>query len=378
MRSSFHLCFAHPTTFVAAALFSVSCGKKDEPVDAPMPGDLPQSVEVAEIQAMDLSETVGLVSSLAANESAELRAEIPGMLVEIGFEEGAAVKEGDVLARLDTREIDAQIAETQAQLTLAQSNLARNQLLLERDAVSKQEVDSAEAEEARLQAALELLEVRRSKSVIKAPFDGIAGSRTISIGDYLTSDTVITTVDDLSRLKVEMAVPERYLPNLQEGTNFTMRTATVDNDLDIAGEVYFVSSRIDPDTRATEVKGYVIDPPPSLKPGMFASVLLVLRTFEEALVVPETAILTTDDRGTVLIMPVENDGELVAEFVPVETGLRVPGFVQVSGTGSGIQEGDQIVSSGVGGLILYPGMKLRPVEPLVEPGYPENTDRRLR
>lgn len=376
MKSPLRLRF-YWITFLALALLPLSCGKKQESADAPVPGDVTQSVEVSEIQTMDLSETVGLIGSLAANESAELRAEIPGMLVEIGFEEGASVKEGDVLARLDTRELDAQIEETRAQFTLAESNLARNQHLLEREAISELEVDSAVAEEARLQAAIELLEVRRSKFIIKAPFDGIAGSRRVSIGDYLTSDTIITTVDDLSRLKVEMAVPERYLPNLRVGTTFTLRTATVDNDLGVSGEVYFVSSRIDPETRATEVKGYVIDPPPSFKPGMFASILLVLRTFEGALVVPETAILITD-RGTVLIVPVENEGELVAEFVPVKTGLRVPGFVQVSQAGPEIREGDRVVSSGVGGLILFPGLKLRPVEPVVNPGHPENTDRRLR
>ena len=109
---------------------------------------------------------------------------------------------------------------------------------------------------------------------------------------------------------------------------------------------------------------------------MFANITLVLNTVEDALVVPETSILSSA-QGTVLIMPKEADGATIAEFVPVKTGLRVPGYVQVSPVGPPIQAGDKIVSSGVGGLILFPGVKLKPVEPVVKPGPPEATDRKL-
>jgi multidrug efflux pump subunit AcrA (membrane-fusion protein) len=103
---------------------------------------------------------------------------------------------------------------------------------------------------------------------------------------------------------------------------------------------------------------------------------LVLRTVKDALVVPETSILSTP-RGTVLIYPMEKDGSTIAEFVPVRTGLRVPGYVQVSAVGPPVKEGDRIVSSGVGGLILFPGVKLKAVEPVVTPGMPAATDRNL-
>src|SRR5690606_17932411 len=129
-------------------------------------------------------------------------------------------------------------------------------------------------------------------------------------------------------------------------------------------------------TRATQVKGYVTDPPEVVRPGMFANISLILRTIEDALVVPETALLNTE-RGTVVIAPVEQDGLTVAEFIPVQTGLRVPGWVQVTPVGPPLDEGDPIVSSGVGGLILYPGVKLQPVDPVVAPGLPGATDRRL-
>ncbi|MEX1049816.1 MAG: efflux RND transporter periplasmic adaptor subunit [Akkermansiaceae bacterium] len=361
----------------ASSLALASCGKKsDSAAAAPNPMDRIQPVEVMPIQEMTLTETVELVGSIAANESAELRSEIPGTLTEISFEEGARVKQGDPLAKLDTRELEAQLAEARARFALAAGNLERNVALLRSNAISQAEVDVARAEEAQLQAAIDLLEVRLAKSTITAPFDGITSARTLSIGDYVTSQSIITTLDDLSRLKVEIEVPERYLPKLQPGTTFTLRTATLPAGETITGEVYFVSSRIDDQTRATQVKGYVLDPPPFIKPGMFANVSLVLRTVENAMVVPETAVLNTE-RGSVLIFPVEKDGVIVAEFIPVRTGLRVPGYVQVSPVGPPIKVGDKIVSAGVGGLILFPGVKLKPVEPLVQPGAPPNTDRRI-
>ncbi len=355
-----------------------SCGKKDAagPAGAPNPMDREQAVEVMEIAVMSLRETVGLVGSIAANESAELRPEIPGVINSIAFEEGGIVQQGALLAKLDTRELEAQLAETRASFLLAERNLERNQSLLEDEAVSKLELDSAVADHARLKAAIDLLEVKLAKSSVIAPFGGVIGSRNLSVGDFVTNQSVITTVDDLTRLKVEMQVPERYLPNLKPGGTFTLRAATSAPGEEVAGEVYFVSPRIDEATRSTLVKGYVNNPPPFLKPGMFANITLVLRTVEDALVVPETAILSTA-RGTVLIAPREKDGATIAEFVPVKTGLRVPGFVQVSPVGPPIKAGDRIVSSGVGGLILFPGVKLKAVDPVVKPGMPAATDRKL-
>lgn len=364
-------------TLTALPVLLGSCQKKPDAAGAaPNPADMVQPVEVMKIAVKPLRETVGLVGSIAANESAELRPEIPGVITEITFEEGTRVKKGDALVKLDTRELEAQLAQTRADFVLAEQNLERNQTLLEDQAVSRLEVDAAVAQHASLRAALDLLEIRLRKSSITAPFDGIAGARTLSVGDYVTAQSVITTVDDLSRLKVEMEVPERYLPYLQPGGTFTLRAATSPDGEVTTGEVYFVSPRIDETTRSTLVKGYVQQPPAHLKPGMFANITLVLRTVEDALVVPETAILNTP-RGSVVIMPKENDGATVAEFVPVRTGIRVPGYVQVSPVGPPVREGDTIVSSGVGGLILFPGAKLQPVEPVVTPEGPEATDRRL-
>lgn len=369
----------HAAPLLLLILATASCRRNAaDDADAAMPGQAPQPVEVMEITTMDLVESIGLVGSIAANESAEIRSEIPGILTEILFDEGSKVEQGQPLVRLDTRELEAQLEEAKARFALAERNLERNRSLLDSNAVSRLEFDAAEAEYAQLQASIHLLEVRLAKSVVIAPFDGFAGSRTLSVGDYVSPENIVTTVDDISRLKVEIEVPERYLPNLQIGTGFTLSTATAPLESTVQGEVYFVSPRVNETTRSAQVKGYVIDPPPFVKPGMFASVTLILRSVDDALVVPETAVLNTE-RGSVLIVPEPSadGGPPLAAFVPVVTGIRVPGWVQVSAVGPPIAAGDRIVSSGVGGLILFPGIPLQPVEPLVRPGLPAATDRNL-
>jgi membrane fusion protein (multidrug efflux system) len=365
------------TLLVAALLVTAGCRRGGEaPATAPAnnPLDRVQAVEVVPLGRRTLEETVELVGPLAANESAELRPELSGTLVEILFEEGARLAKGAPIARLDTRELEAQLAETRARFTLAERNLGRLQQLLQTEAASRLEFDEAEAEFKQLEAALKLLETRLDKSTLRAPFDGVAGARPVSVGDYVSPQVAITTIDDLSRLKVELEVPERYLPRLRVGTVFTVHTAAGGEVT--RGEVYFIPPVIELRTRAARVKGYIIDPPPALRPGMFANVVLVLRVLENVLVVPETAILTTP-RGTVVVVARTKDGQASADFVPVRTGVRVPGFVEITPVGPPLAEGDRVVSAGVGALILLPGMKLQPVEPVVKPGPPEQTDRTL-
>ena len=155
-----------PSPLILRSLFTLtalpfllgSCQKKSAgpAAAAPNPADMVQPVETMKVAVKPLSETVGLVGSIAANESAELRPEIPGVITGISFEEGSRVKKGDVLAKLDTRELEAQLAETRADFVLAEQNLERNQSLLEDQAVSRLEVDAAVAQHASLRAALEL------------------------------------------------------------------------------------------------------------------------------------------------------------------------------------------------------------------------------
>lgn len=319
-----------------------------------------QPVEVAAITRRDLNETLSLVGSLAPNETAQIRAEIAGQVRSVAFDEGQHVTRGQVLLQIDDAELRAQLAQSEARFRLAELNLKRSDDLTLARSMSQAEADRARSDYATAEAEIQLLRVRLDKMAIKAPFDGIVGSRTISPGDYVTPATTITTLDDLSRMKVDFQVPERFSARVRPGSRFTLRTHTPDGEVATEGEVYFASSVIERATRSSQVKGLLPATPAGLRPGMFANIDIILQTRRQVLTVPEGSILTIA-AGTQVIAVRQKDGGAVAEFVPVQLGLREKGLVEITPLQSGtLTEAHSVVASGVGGLALYPGIRLEP------------------
>jgi membrane fusion protein (multidrug efflux system) len=206
-----------------------------------------------------------------------------------------------------------------------------------------------------------MLRNRLEKTQIKAPFDGLVGARTISPGDYVTNQTAITTIDDLSRLKLDFQVPEQFLRRVKVGTPFLVRSRSMDSEKAVSGVVYFVSSVINPDTRSSEVKGYLTNPPNDLKPGMFANVELVLAVHKAVLTVPEGSIFNSSKGPQIVAVRKLSGTEPTADFVPVILGLRSKGFVEIEPVKTDTAlEKESVVASGVGALILFQGAKLAP------------------
>ncbi|HYP16525.1 MAG TPA: efflux RND transporter periplasmic adaptor subunit, partial [Opitutus sp.] len=337
------------TAGLCLALVLAGCRRK-EPTEV-RTTDQVQPVEVTTVARQDLAETLNLVGSVAANESATIRPETTGLVRAIHFEEGQRVKKGDLLVKIDDAELRAQFAQNEARFQLAELNLQRAERLGETQSNSRAEVDRVRSEFAGARSELELIKVRLDRSEIRAPFDGVLGARTLSPGDYVTSQSVITTIDDLSRLKIDFQVPERFAAKVRPGTVFKVGSAALPPGAELNGEVYFVASIVDRETRSSEVKGYVNAGVPGLKPGMFANVELVLDVREGVLTVPEGSILTTT-AGTQIVVVKEEGGQATADFVPVRTGLRSKGHVQVEAPGGRLTEGTKVVASGVGALIL--------------------------
>ncbi len=367
----------HPCPLVFRALvvclgvfFLSGCGRKDASTAAGGPGgaNQRQAVEVVPVKKRDLVETLNLVGSLAANETAQVRAEVAGVVREVRFEEGQRVEKGQVLLKVDDSELRAQLAQAEARFRLAELNFQRSENLSEQRSMSQAEADRFRSEFAASTAELSLLRVRLDKTEIKAPFAGVAGARNISPGDYVTAATVITTIDDLDRLKVDFQVPERFAGKVRPGTPFALKASAEERAVRGTGEVYFVSSVIDRSTRSTQVKGYVSSDAAGLKPGMFANIELVLERRPGALTVPEGAILA-NARGTQVVAVKDAGGEKTAEFIPVRTGLRARGYVEISPVQGSLDEGREVVAAGVGALILFPGAKLdpRPARPEFQP-----------
>lgn len=347
---------------LGAAMLVAGCGRKTAQTAAAAPGGARQAqpVEVTNVSRRDLVETLSLVGSVAPNETAQIRAEIAGQVRSVNFNEGEMVKRGQVLLQIDDAELRAQLAQAEARHRLAELNLKRSEDLTQAKSMSQAELDRVRSEFSSAEAELQLLRVRVAKMEIKAPFDGIVGARTISPGDYVTAATAITTLDDLSRLKIDFQVPERFTARVKPGSTFSVRAQTPSGEVRSEGEVYFSSSIIDRATRSSQVKGYLQGETPNLKPGMFANVDIVLAVRRGALTVPEGAVLVTPN-GTQIIAVQEKGPDKVAQFVAVKLGLRERGLVEVMPVKEGeLQEQQSVVASGVGGLVLFPGAKLEP------------------
>lgn len=318
-----------------------------------------QPVEVIAISRRDLSESLRVVGSLAPNETATIRPEMGGLIRSIHFEEGQRVKKGDLLIKIDDSELQAQLAQTRTRHELAKLNLARAENLRQTLSNTQADVDRARSEFAAAEADIGLLKVRLARTEVRAPFDGIVEGRTLSAGDYVNTQSVLTTLNDLSRIKVEFQVPERNLAKVRSGTKFTIRSTTVDESARVEGEVYFVNSVIDRNTRSSAVKGFVSSAAPGLRAGMFAEVEVVLEVRKGTLAVPEGSILI-DQRGPMLITVIDQGGEKLAAFVPVKLGLRSRGLVEVIPVKGELSEKTEVVAAGVGSLALFQGAKLDP------------------
>ncbi len=353
---------------LTAAGFFTACKPDAREVAAGASARTPQRVEVVPLVRDDLRETLEVTGTLEANESVAIQPELAGIVREIAFAEGQAVEKGALLARLDDAELRAQVAEAEARADLARINRERADSLAKDRTLAQAEVDQVRTEERAAVAALELLRVRLARTRILAPVAGVLGARRLAVGDYATPASALTTLDDLSALKVSFRVPERSIPQVKPGTRVTarIRVGADPRPVEAEGAVFFVSASIDPAVRASEVKAVLRDPPPALRPGMFASVRILLSTREQVLVVPEAALLA-GVRGVQLIAVAEKDGVPVARYVNVQTGLRAGPRVEVRPVAPDtIEAGERIVSSGVGALVLFPGAPLDPVPAHVE------------
>ncbi len=341
-----------PVVMLAAA-----CTPGDPVAAAPEAARPPQPVEVATISRVDLTQTLSLVGSVEANESAQIHSEISGIVRRIGFVEGQQVRKGDVLLEIDDSEITAQVAQARAAYELARLSRERAKRLSASHTVSEAEYDQAVSAFDSAAAELALLRTRAAKTRITAPFDGTVDSREVSPGDYVTNQTLITSVNDLSRLKMVFEVPERYRGKVEVGTRLRLSVDGVAPDRTMSGTVYFVSSTIDPQTRSSVVKATLDDASPALKPGMFANVELILDVHRQALVVPEAAVVNTTDGPRIVLARADGDG-YAAALVPVRLGLRSEGLVEIEADAE--LDEQWVVSAGVGVLALYPGTPLDP------------------
>ena len=324
-----------PLAAALAAAALVACGSGRGKGDFRPP---PPVVEVVTVAPETVDDTIVLVGTLVAESSVEIRPELDGMVESIDFIEGQVVKKGDVLIRLRDAEQVALLRESEARAQLAQEIFARIDALAQKEISARADHDKARAELEVARAETELRRVELEKTKVRAPFDGVVGARLVSPGERVRRSTKLVRVDAVDRLQLVFAVPEIGVPFVRTGMPVTI-TVKPYPDVRFDGEVFFVSPTLDETTRRLMLKAWVPNPDRKLQPGLFANLQVQLANRENALVVPESAVLV-DQNGT-FVWRISDDGK--ASRVAVETGLRKASRVEIT---SGLAPGDRVVSAG--------------------------------
>ncbi|HMQ12020.1 MAG TPA: efflux RND transporter periplasmic adaptor subunit, partial [Candidatus Competibacter phosphatis] len=297
----------------------------------------PLPVKAAPVTRTTLNVEVTAVGTLRADETVMVRPEIAGRVETIHFREGQKIRQGEPLVTLDQEEYQAQLASSAAQLALEQSSYRRLQDMDRQQLASQQNLDEAKAKLDTARAQQELNRVRLSKTVIRAPFDGMIGLRKISPGAYVKPGDDIVALESLGAMKLDFRVPETYLARLAVDQRLAARVDAYPEQ-SFEGTIYAIEPALDEETRTVLLRARLPNPHNQLRPGLFARVSLILERRENALVVPEQAIVPVGQ--TTFVYRVV-DGKAV--MTPVKLGLRRPGLVEIL---EGLSAGDLVVTDG--------------------------------
>lgn len=272
-----------------------------------------------------------------ANEAVVITAQETEKVEKIHFDDGDLVQKGQLLVSLNMREEKARVNELQINLAEARRQLRRITDLAKENAASEQLLDERQAQVDALSAQLEVAEASVSDLEIRAPFAGVLGVREISEGALVRPGDTITTLDDLHIVKVDFSIAERHLPSLALGQNIEARSIAYPGKV-FEGTITHIASRVDPITRAIQVRANIDNSQLLIRPGMLLQIT-VQKQVLNTLVISENALVPIDDEQFVFVITDDNQ----AVKTQVTIGERRPGLVQVI---SGLSSGDRIVVEG--------------------------------
>lgn len=284
-----------------------------------------------------LKNHVNITGSILADESVILNSEVAGKVENIHFQEGQKVRKGDLLIQLNDEEVLAEIEKLQYTRKLNEDNEFRQKQLLEKEAISREEYETSLTTLNTTIAEIKVMQARLAKHRIKAPFSGVIGLRDISEGSYLNPGDRIAELYKIDPVKLEFAIPSKYISLVNEGDSLTFTVDAYPEEF--AGTIYAIEPQIDPQTRSLKVRAKADNKDGKLFPGQFTRINLILETIPNAIMVP-----------TVAIIPELNGKKLylykngIVNSQAVETGIRTEEQLQVT---AGIVPGDTVITSGI-------------------------------
>ncbi|MBO9618984.1 MAG: efflux RND transporter periplasmic adaptor subunit [Niabella sp.] len=294
-------------------------------------------VDVYIVKTAPFSETIEVPGSVVANEVTEIHPEVSGRVVQLNVREGQFVSRGVMLAKIYDGDLQAQLNKLEAQLKIAQVNENRAQQLVNIQGISKQDYDNSLLAVKNIQADIALVQTEISRTVVRAPFSGKMGLKAISPGAYVTPATAIATINQVSSLKIDFTVPEKYTGQISEGqiVNFTVEGSP----RTYAAKVMASESNVAITNRSLTVRALVTGTTQGLIPGSFAKVTLHFAPNPSAIFIPTQSIVPTA-RGKQVILVVKGK----ALFSDVETGIRDSSRVEIT---KGLKQGDTVLATGI-------------------------------
>jgi len=314
------------------------------------PMDFAMPVEAATVKQEALVRSIVAVGSLLANEQVMLQPEFEGKVVTIHFKEGQKVNKDDLLITLDDSIYMAELNQAEARLKLSQANTRRINALRKKGLSNEQEEDQAVSELGVNKASRVLARTRLQKMAIHAPFAGTVGLRSISEGDYLPRGQDIVTLINSNPIKLEFRIPEVYLSEVAIGQSVDVLVDAFRGEK-FSGEVYAIAPEVDVGGRSFMVRAQIANDDNRLIPGLFAQVELVLERKENALLIPEAALMPAGDQQYVYRI---EDGKAVR--AEVSLGMRQGDLVEII---SGLDAGAQVVTAGQ--MKIMDGSKVQPL-----------------
>ena len=298
-------------------------------------GSAPKVI-TASVQLKPLVDEIEALGTATANESVSIQPRVSSLVTRVAFDEGQIVEKGDLLVELESSEIAAGLALAEATLAESQSLYNRSKALESKQAISAADLEQLLARVKVDQAQVQAARARLDNTKIRAPFRGRVGLRRVSPGSFVDSQTVITTLDDIGVIKLDFSVPETFITVVSEGMNIVARSVVFPERV-FEGTVSSVDTRLDPVSRAIQVRAVLPNSDAALKPGMFMTVDLQ-RDRGDVLIVPEQSIVPEGAQQFVFVV-----SEGIAEKRSVVIGRRMPGLVVIE---SGVSAGEEVITEG--------------------------------
>jgi len=299
------------------------------------------------IEPKKFSNQLTLSGSIDANEQIELRSEVSGVVQGIYFKEGSIVNKGQQLIKVNDIELRAQLSQAKTMQTLASENERRAKLLLEKEAISQEEYEISSAEFQSAKAQSQLIQAQIAKTSIVAPFSGRIGLRSISPGTYVTPTTLIAKLVNTSQVKITFSIPEKYASLMKINSELSFTTAGGKESY--TATIYAIEPAVDQSTRTLQIRAIAENKDDKLIPGTFANISLPLENLDDAILIPNEAIIPIQNGKKVFIV---KNGK--AKEVIIETGNRNEKEILVT---SGLKIGDTLITSGI--MAVKPGADVK-------------------